>query len=218
MVTLRRAWRNLLFLWAGNERFYPASRWDSIYREGYHLDVHDQDARYGALLALLERYDTSGPILDVGCGEGLLAQKFRRLSNSPILGVDYSRPAIELANAKKIPECEFVCTDYRKINLQPQFGIIVLNESLYYVDDALEALNTLAQYLVSTGVLIVSMYDTFPTRCIWRRLGRHFGIMRSVVVEDETHSKSWRIRVLQPMQRDSNRAPPFRKEPVQTAT
>jgi trans-aconitate methyltransferase len=206
-LMLRRAWRNLLFLWAGNERFYPASRWDAIYREGYHLDVRDQDARYGALLALLERYDSSYPILDVGCGEGLLEQKFRRLSKSPMLGLDYSQEAVELANAKRIPDCEFICSDYRTCNLQRRFGIIALNESLYYVDNPVEALNGLSQYLVASGVFIISMNDTFPTRCIWNRLAKHFNALQSIVVKDETHEKAWHIRVLKPVEMNKEEVP-----------
>lgn len=198
---LKGVCRNLRFLWVGNERYYPASRWDRIYTGGYHLDVRDQDARYGALLALMERYDGPCPILDVGCGEGILEQKFRRLSRSRMLGIDYSQEAIKLANAKNIPACEFICADYRKCNLQQHFGIIVLNESLYYVDDVVGTLGELSQYLSSDGLFIVSMFDAFSTRHIWSALRTHYAVLRSIVVGDETHGKKWRIRVLEPAAR-----------------
>jgi len=191
-------WRNLLFLSRGNERYYPASRWDRIYTEGYHLDVPEQDARYGALLGLMQRYDGPCHILDVGCGEGILEQKFRRLSSSRMLGIDYSLEAIKLANAKNIPACEFICADYRKCKFQQRFGIIVFNESLYYVDNVVGTLKQLSQHLASDGVFIVSMYDAFDTRHMWGALSAHFAIPRSIVVVDETHGKKWRIGVLEP--------------------
>jgi trans-aconitate methyltransferase len=199
LAILRQAWRNLLFLWVGNERYYPASRWDRIYAEGYHLDVRAQDARYGALLALMKRYDSPCHVLDVGCGEGILEQKFRRLSNSRMVGIDYSAEAIRLANAKNIPDCEFLCADYRNGKLEHHFGIIVLNESLYYVDDVAGTLQVLSQHLSSDGVFIVSMYDSFATRHIWSALRRHYAVLRSVVVADETDGKKWRIGVLEPV-------------------
>jgi trans-aconitate methyltransferase len=202
---LTRVWRNLLFLWAGNERYYPASRWERIYREGYDLDVCDQEVRYGALLALMERYDGPCPILDVGCGEGILEQKFRRLSSSRIVGIDYSEEAIKLAVAKNIPACEFVCADYRKCQLQQHFGIIVLNESLYYVDDVLRTLGELSHHLASDGVFIVSMYEGFSTHHIWRSLRKHYAVPRSIAVADETNGKKWRIRVLEPKTRPESR-------------
>jgi trans-aconitate methyltransferase len=202
---LRVVWRNLLFLWVGNERYYPASRWDRIYREGYQLDIREQDARYGALLALMERYDSPRSILDVGCGEGILEQKFRRLSKSPMLGIDYSEEAINLATAKRIPACEFICANYRQCKLQQEFGIIVLNESLYYVDNVVETLDELSQHLSSDGVFIVSMFDAFSTRHIWRALRTHYAVLRSIVVRDEINGKKWLIRVLQPKSRNKSR-------------
>lgn len=195
---ISRSRQNLRFLFVGNERYYPSSRWDGIYREGYHLDVKEQAARYGALLALMECHDGLGPILDVGCGEGILEKKFRRLSSSPMLGVDYSAEAINSANQKAIPGCDFLCANYRECNFSQQFGMIVLNESLYYVDDVLGTLQGLSKYLHPGGVIIVSMFDAFSTRRIWSALHLHYGVLQAVVVKDETHFKSWQIQVLQP--------------------
>jgi len=197
-ATLRRGLVNIRYLFVGNERYYPAKRWDSIYTKGYHLDVREQDARYGALMGLMERYDRDSPILDVGCGEGILEQKFRRVSNTTMLGVDYSQEAVKLANEKNIPHCQFICADYRKCDLRQHFGIIVFNESLYYVDEAVGAVNELSRYLSDEGVFIVSMFDALPTRRIWSALRKNYLLLQSVVVEDETNGKRWRIRVLGP--------------------
>jgi trans-aconitate methyltransferase len=195
---LRRGLVNVRYLFVGNERYYPAKRWDSIYIQGYHLDVWEQDARYGALMGLMQRYEGQCPILDVGCGEGILEQKFRYVSKAPMLGVDYSREAIKLADARNIPQCQFICADYRKCDLRQHFSIIVFNESLYYVDDAVGALNDLSRYLSDEGVFIVSMFDAFPTRRIWSALRTDYLVQQSVVVRDETNGKMWRIRVLGP--------------------
>jgi hypothetical protein len=60
---------------------------------------------------------------------------------------------------------------------------------------------------MATGVFIISMNDTFPTRCIWSRLAKHFNALQSIVVKDETHEKAWHIRVLQPVENNKNKVP-----------
>ncbi|MGH7971535.1 MAG: hypothetical protein ACREIC_22685 [Limisphaerales bacterium] len=85
----KRAARHLL-VERSYARYYSADGWEKSYQDGYVLGEDDQDARYGCLLMLLRRYDRGGPILDVGCGEGLLQERFRPFSSSPLIGVDYS--------------------------------------------------------------------------------------------------------------------------------
>jgi trans-aconitate methyltransferase len=194
---VRRAWWNLRFLLAGNERYYPASRWEKSYLDGYSLEADDQDARYGALTALMERYDQGRGILDLGCGGGLLEQKYQRLSKSPMLGVDYSQEAVKQAIAKGLPNCQFLCSDYRKCEVHGPFDMVIFNESLYYIDDVGGTLHGLLPALASNGVMIVSMYESFPNRRIWKSLLRQCRTLRSVLVSDATHEKQWQIRVLQ---------------------
>ncbi len=198
MSIIRRAFDNLRLFCRGFEHYYPAGRWDALYREGYDLNVRDQDARYGVLLALMGAFDTRGPVLDVGCGVGLMAQKFRQVSTSPFLGIDYSPKAIEHAISKNIPGCKFVCRDYRKCNFEQKFGIILFNESLYYVDDAAGTMRLFSRFLSPDGVFIVSVYEAVFTRFIWRMLDGEYSVRRSLMVTDETASKRWRIRVIQP--------------------
>ncbi len=187
-----------LFVERSYERYYSAAGWDRNYAKGYVLNTNDQDARYGALLALMRRYDQGEAILDLGCGEGLLEQKYRNLTSSPILGVDYSQEAINLASAKNIPACQFLCADYRACEYPEPYGLIVLNESLYYLEDAVGVVQELSRHLSPEGVLIISMFQTLVTRRIWKALVSHYLLLQSVVVQDETHDRSWRIRVLRP--------------------
>ncbi len=193
----QRAVRHLL-VERSYERYYSAGGWDQSYSAGYILDSEDQDARYGALLALMQRYDRRAPILDAGCGEGLLEQKFRPLSLSRMVGIDYSREAIHLARAKQIPDCEFLCADCRICRWTEQFGMIVFNESLYYLANANEVLWTLSHNLVPEGVFVISMFDRLVTRRIWKALTPHYVIRHSVAIKDETHRRRWHIRVLAP--------------------
>jgi SAM-dependent methyltransferase len=187
-------------------RYYSADGWDHAYQEGYVLDSDDQDARYGSLLALMRRYDRGGLVLDVGCGEGLLLEKFRPLSSAQLVGVDYSARAIDLANSKNIPGCEFVRGDYREFMPERSCSLIVFNESLYYAEEFGRVLSRYSDLLTPQGVFIVSMFQRMVTSRIWRELLPCYRTLRSVRIEDDTFRRSWRIRVLQPLRRGASQS------------
>jgi len=51
------------------------------------------------------------------------------------VGIDYSLEAIERAKTRQVPNCSFAQSDYREFTPTERFPVIVLNESLYYVED-----------------------------------------------------------------------------------
>jgi trans-aconitate methyltransferase len=188
-----------LFLDGSYERYYSAEIWDGKYESGYDLNAAAEDGRYGALLAVIRRFERRGPILDAGCGDGLLEQQLSRFSDSRIVGIDYSQSAIDTANDRLLPTCEFICSDYRGFQPQQKFSVIVFNEALYYVEDYLTTVEYLSRFLAEDGVLIVSMFETRVTSRIWKALkGRH-RCLHGTLVQDETTGTRWRIRVLQPL-------------------
>ncbi len=69
---------------------------DSAYRETPPWDVGEPQP---ALIALLEEYPPTGPVLDVGCGTGELALALAERGLS-VLGVDLAATAISRARAK----------------------------------------------------------------------------------------------------------------------
>src|SRR4029453_3915448 len=115
-----------------------------------------------------------------------------------VVGIDYSPAAIERANARKIPHCEFLQVDYREFQSKQLFPLIFLNESLYYVDDFPRVMHDLSRSLSQTGVFIVSMYDTRVTRRIWKALDRTHEKLQGVEIRDESTRESWIVRVLAP--------------------
>lgn len=180
------------------ERYFSAQKWDLSWSQGYDLDRAPEDARYGALLSLVERHGQDGPILDVGCGDGLLEQHHRKLSNVPVVAFDYSAEAIERAKTRELSDVEFLCRDIRTFQSQQRFSAIVFNESLYYVDDYLIYLRQLSMNLTAGGVFIVSMYSTPVVKKIWKTLLRSYTSLHGVALEDEKTKALWHIRVLKP--------------------
>jgi trans-aconitate methyltransferase len=187
-----------LFLDGSYERYYSPEVWDRKYDGGYDLNAPAEDGRYGALLAVLRRFEGRHPILDAGCGDGLLEQQLSRFSDSRIIGIDYSQSAIDAATARGLPNCEFVCSDYRSFHPQERFSIVLFNEALYYVEDYLATVEHLSGFLAEGGVLVVSMFETRVTSRIWKALKGRYRFLQGAAVQDETSGTRWRIRVLQP--------------------
>ncbi len=187
-----------LFVDRSYERYYSADVWNDKYTGGYDLGAPTEDGRYGALLALIRRFERRGPILDAGCGDGLLEQQLLGVTASRIVGIDYSQSAIDKAKARNLPNSEFICVDYRSFQPNERFSIVVFNEALYYVEDFLGTVEHLSRFLVDDGVLIVSMFETRVTARIWKALHRCCRRIQGVLIQDEAAGTRWRIRVLQP--------------------
>ena len=189
-----RAFRHVL-LDQSYESYYSSEIWERKYREEhYHLGDPQEDGRFGALLQVLRRYDR-GPMLDLGCGDGLLWKHYRPLSDSPLIGVDYSDTAVAKANSLALPNAEFHAADYRNFKPGRQLTVVVFNESLYYIDAFLDAIATAENFLDEQGVIVVSMFNTLVTRRIWKRLLERRRWLQSISVHDQRSKRTWTIRV-----------------------
>ena len=194
---LKRVFRHL-FLDRSYQRYYSGDSWSKDYEDGYDLDRANQDGRYGALVALIMRYGGDGPLLDAGCGDGILAEKIRQVSDAEIHGIDYADSAVKMAVGRSIEGARFEQADFREFTTATKFSAVIFNEALYYVDDSVGTLKAFAAHLADDGVLIVSMFETLVTRRIWRMIGRHFEQLHGVRVEDEESGRAWKIRILKP--------------------
>jgi SAM-dependent methyltransferase len=77
----------------------PSSNFfDSAYRETAPWDIGEPQP---ALLALLDEYPPTGPVLDVGCGTGALTFALAQRGLA-VLGVDLAEAAIAQAHAKAV--------------------------------------------------------------------------------------------------------------------
>jgi len=177
-------------------RYFSAEVWQKNWLGDHRLNEIKEDGRYGTLLKLMDRYAAGGPILDVGCGDGLLEEGFRPALPVEITGIDYARAAIARASARNIPHANFLQADYRDFRSKERYSVIVLNESLYYVEEFSRVMHDLSRWLTDEGVFIVSMYDTRITRRIWKVLERTHVKVQGIEITDEGTGERWLIRVL----------------------
>lgn len=136
----------------GQNREMPvadADRWNS--------NIH-----YHGLLA--DAVSAAKSVLDVGCGEGMLARRIRRTAPE-VTGIDLDETSIRLAREQS-PEGDitYLCADFRTHPFAPeQFDGIVSVATLHHMDAA-AALERMKELLRPGGTLAIEglARDTFP--------------------------------------------------------
>ena len=91
---------------------------------GYYAPIAD------ALIAAAEKYDGSGPILDVGCGEGYYCTRLAKAMGSELVGLDISKDAVRYA-AGKYKDARWLCATAARIPVED--GAAGLLTSLFAV-------------------------------------------------------------------------------------
>ena len=111
---------------------------------------------------LLDRYrllydwlPESGPVLDVGCGNGIYTQWLAKKCG-PAVGVDHNEKNLIWAK-NEFPECEFVMSNGEKLPFADQsFGAVMLTEVLEHTRDDRQTLAEIARVTKKGGVLLLS--------------------------------------------------------------
>ena len=87
--------------------------WEEQYRRGSwdFMRRLDEVARYSVIAGYLHHLKPGGSVLDVGSGEGLLADHLRPLGYSRFLGVDLSEAAIAQAAGRRDATTAFAAAD-----------------------------------------------------------------------------------------------------------
>lgn len=152
---------------AGWDREYLAGDWERL----RHLD---EAARYHVIAALC-RSVPRPRVLDLGCGEGLLAEVLRPEVLSDYLGVDISPAAVRNARRLEQPRVAFEAADLRRFSTRRTFDIVVWNEVLTYFDDPEAMIDRFAANLAPGGFVVVSLSSaSFRARLFalsqWRRI------------------------------------------------
>ena len=178
----------------------PASRqqWESQYGAGsweFMLEL-DERARYAVIGAYVHRLRPGGAVLDVGCGEGLLAEQLRPLDYARYLGVDLAAAAIAQAAARADGRTVFVAADAESYTPPARFDVVVFNESVYYFREPLASVARYEEFLAPGGLFIVSTFRSHRADAIARLLQRRYRTLEATTVSNR--KGSWVIRVLEP--------------------
>jgi SAM-dependent methyltransferase len=162
----------------------PRRTWEEQYREGVwsFLEEAGELARYAVVAGAVRRLRPGGTVLDLGCGEGLLAGHLRPDGYRRYLGIDLSLTAVAAAPLRPDPATRFLVADAEDWALRGTFDAVILNECLYYLQQPLETARRALAALRPGGILVVSMFRSGRTRGLARLLARELPLLEEVVL------------------------------------
>lgn len=168
---------------------YEQKKWEGM------RDIADL-GRYSIIVGYTKHFCKNARILDLGCGEGILLEKFHEMDYSGYVGIDFSDVAI--ANAKKLESdrVKFIVGDLNKLSVTGTFDVIIYNESLYYMSNPKDAVRALFSHLSPGGIFIFSMVDKHGKERtgLWSALDEILDVIEQTKVINSAED-SWTVRV-----------------------
>lgn len=132
---------------------------DLTYEAKYH-QLEEQHwwfaSRRDAVYALVQqlRLPHAAAILEIGCSGGPLMQRLRQQGYSDLTGIDVSQPAIELAQARGVPNVS-VMDGAALTFADARFDLVIASDVLEHIEDEAQALREWARVLRPGGQLVV---------------------------------------------------------------
>lgn len=117
-------------------------------------------------------------VIEIGCGEGDLAVKIKDCAAKKVIGIDYSKEAIEIARKKEdMPSLGFFCIDYKNVDVKSD--IIVMQGVLEHLNDPFEALDFIFENYEPETIITSSPSFLNPRGYIWMALQTLFDVPMS---------------------------------------
>lgn len=177
----------------------PQEAWDAQYRTNQwaYMERLDELSRYAVITGYLAYLKPGGAVLDVGCGEGILFERYQPYGYARYVGLDISEVAVAKLMPKQNAQAVFFQADAEAYQPAELFDVIVFNEAHYYFHDPLSAVGRYAQALKPGGLLILSTYTASRrAMVILRQLKTHYALVDETKITQG--AKSWFCTVLGP--------------------
>ena len=156
-------------------------------------------ARYSVIIGYIYHFFQKPVVADLGCGEGVLAEKMKHTDFAVLLGVDFSEVAIE--KARQIPDsrCRFEVGDLNTYVPLGKYDAVIFNESIYYLKNPAQALTRLCSNLNNGGIFIFSIVDKggLQDNDMWQEICTNLQPIDTTRVTNKA-GDSWTIGVFQP--------------------
>jgi ubiquinone/menaquinone biosynthesis C-methylase UbiE len=130
--------------------------------DGYHAFIDDLEVE------LVERYGRGKDVLEVGCGTGLLLERFARFARTA-KGIDLSPGMLQLATARALDVREASATAI-PFN-DGSFDAVCSFKVLAHVPDIGLALSEMARVTRPGGVVLAEFYNPVSVRALAKKFG-----------------------------------------------
>jgi 2-polyprenyl-3-methyl-5-hydroxy-6-metoxy-1,4-benzoquinol methylase len=138
-------------------------------------------------------------ILDVCCGQGVLAGHLKSVPYLRYQGIDFSSDAVvKASDAHSDVRTSFSVADAREFESEEQFDLIVFNECLYYFRDPAQIIRNYAKNVAPNGRIIISMFSAPENMAVWRLVQHDLVVEDAVTVKNHNSSRSWTVKCLAP--------------------
>ena len=168
---------------------FENNRWDDLRDPG-------ELGRYSIIVGFTHFFCRKPRILDLGCGEGILQERFAPTDYTAYLGIDFSDVAIAKAGKLKNARTDFRVGDLNELKVEGIYDAIIYNESLNYLSKPQAVVQALFPHLSEGGVFIFSLVDKHGKEQtgLWQQLGEILDLQEaSKVVNRKGHI--WTIQV-----------------------
>jgi 2-polyprenyl-3-methyl-5-hydroxy-6-metoxy-1,4-benzoquinol methylase len=175
-----------------------APEWERLFESGSYdrLESIPERARYSLIVGQCDVLGTRS-ILDVGCGQGVLAKRLSRVTYDRYVGVDISQAAVDQARrALPDPRNTYLVSDADGFDTADRFDLLVFNECLYYMEDPAAVVRRYLKFLRPGGHVSISMYHTLRSSAVWKLLTM-LTTVEAVQIKYEKHA-SWTVKLMQP--------------------
>lgn len=181
----------------------PAARelWNQQYRDGVwdFLDSIDEMANYMVTVGYVRHFaralNRMPRLLDIGCGDGNLAEMLSRCAWKSYNGIDISSEAVKKAEARSFPNAKFEVLDFEKWKPAEKFDFIISTGSICYASDPAQTLLNYADSLSEDGMFVISLWRHGHNGAIWEKIEKHFEVIDSTIVTNHKQLQ-WDVKVL----------------------
>ncbi len=140
--------------------------------------------RYGALAEWIRRLAPRGAVLDIGAGNGLLAEALAS-HDVDYLGVDIAAQTVAAVQARLgRPNRRFVVGDATSYVPEHHYPLIIFNDMLYYLEQPVYHVQRLCAFLEPGGTIIVAMYLHWPQIRLLHDLCSAFDVVEQTFIHN----------------------------------
>lgn len=169
------------------------SDWDAQYDRGRwaFLSGIEEMAHYAVIVGYATYLKPNSAVLDIGCGTGVLHERFAAVGYERYTGVDISEVAVSSLQASAPPRATFVAADAADFTPPGAYDVVVFNESITYFTDPMAVFAHYQRFVSPGGVVIVSCHvQSARALAILRQLERDHHVLDVTVVKQGR--TSWR--------------------------
>jgi ubiquinone/menaquinone biosynthesis C-methylase UbiE len=170
-------------------------------RKAAHAGADGPDAREVLFEAVVER--APARILEVGCGEGELAERLGRESPAEVIAIDQSRRMVELARARGVDARVGRAEDLEFAD--ESFDCVVAAWMLYHVEDLEQALGEVARVLHPDGCFVAVTNGRGHLKELLELVGRE-RLASQFTAEDERRGRAGLRGLARPPRRSAGPA------------